>query len=622
MRGRGGGERPPRSLFAPLSRSLFFVPALLLLAFLVIVPVVQTAYLGFVSPTGGFVGLQNCRDALGSRETLDLSDDQIPYGTRVNNLLWIAIHLPLSLFTGLFLAVTLQKVRGSSIVKSVIFLGMVTPMIVGGIMLRFLFDERSGIVPRTFGLLGVDSLAIQWLLFPHTLLFGLILGSVWLWTGFSLIVYSAGLTTIPKDYFEAAAIDGASSWQMFRKITWPLLRPMTLVVVTMTVLWELKLFDLVFAATGRGGGVIGAADVLALQMYRYAFVALPARYNHAAVVATLLTFLTLICASFSFRRMILGPARGPGLLQRTHKFLWRVLDGTVVLGLLRKARGFLGRALSPIKSLRLPRIRGRTVLVHVVAWSMGLLWLIPFLGVFMTAVRPQDEVLAGWWNPNPFTITGRNFVVAWGNPDLPMWLGIRNSLLVGIPATLIPMFVASFAAYGFARFRFPMRDYVFLSIGLLMTIPQQMVAVPIFLGMLNLGLLDTFLAVILVHSAWGIPWILLFMRNFFQTLPVEVEEAARVDGASDFKIFYKIVLPMALPALAAGALLHFMWGWYGFFFSQVLLLSPNWYLSTQCVPRLVGQFVRPYDLLSAGAILTMSVPVALYAILQRFYIRR
>src|SRR5437899_5682188 len=112
-----------------------------------------------------------------------------------------------------------------------------------------------------------------------------------------------------------------------------------------------------------------------------------------------------------------------------------------------------------------------------------------------------------------------------------------------------------------------------------MAIPQQMVAIPIFVTMINTGLWDTFLGVILVHTAWALPWIILFMRNFFRTLPLEVEEAARVDGASDFKIFYKIVLPMSLPAMAAIIVFQFMWVWNDFFFAQVLIQNPNWYLS-------------------------------------------
>ncbi len=283
----------------------------------------QRPYLLVTFTTGAeAVGLQNYADVLGSKETVNLGGlpRSPPYGTLVHNLLWIAIHLPMTLFTGLILAILLQEVKGSSLVKSMIFLGMVTPMIVGGVVLRFLFDEKSGIVPVTFGLLGVESLSGQWLAQPSTLLFGLIFGSVWLWTGFSLIVYSAGLTTIPKDYFEAAKIDGASAWQTFTKITWPLLRPITLVVVTMTVLWELKIFDIVIAATNVEGGVGGAADVMGLQMFRYWQFQ---QFNDAAVVATLLTLLTLVFAIVMFRRVILGPGKTVGLWDRLRGALRR-----------------------------------------------------------------------------------------------------------------------------------------------------------------------------------------------------------------------------------------------------------------------------------------------------------
>jgi multiple sugar transport system permease protein len=310
----GRKPRPLSPFRKPLTRACFFIPAAFLLTFLVIIPVASTVTLSFFDDSGAFAGLDNYGTILSSPETVDLRDTRIPYGTLVNNLLWIAIHLPMSLFTGLFLALLLQKARGASVVKSFIFLGMVTPMIVGGIILRFLFDERSGVVPRFFGAIGVDGLAIQWTQFPSTLLFGLIFGSVWLWTGFSFIVYSAGITTIPKDYFEAAQIDGASAWRTFRRITWPLLRPMTIVVITMTVLWELKLFDVVFAATNTQGGVSSAADVLAMQMFRYAFASIPPSHNLAATVATILTLLTLLSSAWLFRRMVTGgkPER-PGL---------------------------------------------------------------------------------------------------------------------------------------------------------------------------------------------------------------------------------------------------------------------------------------------------------------------
>lgn len=283
------------------------------------------------------VGLDNYADVLGDRDTLNpdgIATGRPPFGTLFNNFIWTSVHLPFSLLIGLFLALTLQKVKGASVIKSMIFLGMVTPLIVGGIILRFLYESPVGLVPAFFDAIGVESLSNSWLTSsPSTLLFGLIFGSVWLWTGFSMIVYSAGLTTIPTDYFEAARIDGASDWRIFRKITWPLLRPITLVVITMTLLWELKLFDIVIAATNPEGGLGGAADVLALQMFRYGFVDLPPRFADAAVVATLLTVLTLVAAAFLFRRILLGKRKkgGPSLIRR------------ILVRLLRSSKGVKSR---------------------------------------------------------------------------------------------------------------------------------------------------------------------------------------------------------------------------------------------------------------------------------------
>ena len=291
----------PRTRRAAL-RLVFFAPALLLLVFLVVYPIVQTVFLSFVGP-GGQPTLGNYRTVLSDPDTLNPNwfSWPPPLGTLIHNGLWVAIHLPISVLFGLWLALILRDVKGASIVKSAIFLGMVTPMIVGGIILQFLYESGPGIVPAFFGAVGIKSLDISWLLYRQTSLLGLIFGSIWLWTGFSLIVYSAGLTTIPQDYFEAAKIDGTPPLRMFFRITLPLLRPMTLVIVTMTLLWELKIFDIVYAAEGKTGGTAGSANVLSLQMYLY-FVT--GKYGPAAVVATLLTVMTLFATAWLFRRMV------------------------------------------------------------------------------------------------------------------------------------------------------------------------------------------------------------------------------------------------------------------------------------------------------------------------------
>jgi len=282
-----------RNKIRPWLDVLFFIsPTLILLAIFVIIPAVKTLSLSFLNKEGQFVGLQNFSEVLLSKDMLNLDRFPLqspPWGALLHNTFWILIHLPLVISLGMILAVLLRDVWGASFIKSVIFLGMITPMVVGGGIVRFIFDEHSGVFNAVIRLFGLDQYVRSWTVYPETALLALILGSVLLWTGFSLILYSSGLATIPKELYEAAEVDGASSFKKFFYITVPSLRPVTITVVAMTLLWELKIFDMVYTATGGGPG--GASTVLALQMYSLAFRALDP--NRSAVIATLMTVLTL-----------------------------------------------------------------------------------------------------------------------------------------------------------------------------------------------------------------------------------------------------------------------------------------------------------------------------------------
>ena len=289
---KGGG-----SMRTLRGRALFFVPALALLAVFVVYPVVNTVWLSFFTNDGKFALLGNYAEVLRQPEMFDSRGfvRGFPYGALVHNVMWIVIHLPLTAGLGLALAVILREIKGGAIVKSIVFLGMVTPMVVGGVILRFLFDGNVGILPSLLSLVGLPRRTLT--AYPDTALFSLIIGSLWLWTPFSMILYSAGLETIPDYVYEAAVIDGASAVRAFFAITVPMLRPVTSVVITMTFLWVLKIFDIVYVATMGGPG--GASNVLALQMYMYAFREFNA--NSAAVVATLLMLVALAVSIPTFR---------------------------------------------------------------------------------------------------------------------------------------------------------------------------------------------------------------------------------------------------------------------------------------------------------------------------------
>jgi multiple sugar transport system permease protein len=289
--------------FFTVSR-LFLIPAFLLLVIFVLYPIVDTVYVSFLSRSGNFVGLANYNFVLFQKvnpliNTADMLQGLFPMGALIHNIIWIAIHLPLTLLLGLAFAVLLRDVKGGTIVKAIVFLGIVVPLVVGGVLFRYVYDKDAGVVNAALRVMGLGAYAMDFTQFRQTALLSVILGSIWIWTGFAMIIYSAGLEGIPKEMYEAAEIDGASRWKTFWRITVPMLRSTTLVVITLTLLWELKIFDIVYVVTQGGPG--GASSVLAFDMYNQAFYA--NNLGAGASIAVIMTLMTFGVAAYLVSRM-------------------------------------------------------------------------------------------------------------------------------------------------------------------------------------------------------------------------------------------------------------------------------------------------------------------------------
>lgn len=284
---------------------LFLIPAFLLLAIFVLYPIINTIYVSFLSEgRGNFVGLANYNYVLFEKVNPLINIDNLlqgvfPMGALVHNIIWIGIHLPLTILFGLLFAVLLRDVKGGTIIKAIVFLGVVVPLVIGGVLFRYMYDKDAGVINAGLRVIGLGDYVRDWTQFRDTALFSVILGSIWIWTGFAMIVYSAGLEGIPKEMYEAAAIDGASRWKTFWRITVPMLRSTTLVVVTLSILWELKIFDIVYVATRGGPG--GASSVLAFDMYNEAFFS--NNLGTGAAIAVLLTLMTFGVAAYLVNRM-------------------------------------------------------------------------------------------------------------------------------------------------------------------------------------------------------------------------------------------------------------------------------------------------------------------------------
>jgi ABC-type sugar transport system permease subunit len=212
------------------------------------------------------------------------------------------VLVPAVLTVGISLAVLLKnRVLGKSIIKTFVFVGMTMPLVVAGIMWMFIYDPKAGILNALLRWIGAGSLARGWLGDPNTALAALIVVSVWIWSGFSSAAFVAGLESIPQEMQEQAIVDGCNSWQAFWRVTFPLLMPVTVVVIVMTTIWGLKMFDIVYVTTEGGPGY--ATEVMAHQMYYEAF--RHGRFGQGSAIAVILTLLALLISSLVVRKSTL-----------------------------------------------------------------------------------------------------------------------------------------------------------------------------------------------------------------------------------------------------------------------------------------------------------------------------
>lgn len=261
------------------------------------------------------------------------------------------------------------------------------------------------------------------------------------------------------------------------------------------------------------------------------------------------------------------------------------------------------------------------VVRYGLAIGLAILWIIPFLGLLMASLRPLSEILDGWWRVDEMTITVDNYIRAMGYETAPMADALVNTAIVTVPSVLIVCLLAAMVAYPFARFTFPAKKWLFFVFILVMAAPAELVAMGNYNLLRNAGLFDTYMGLILIHIAWGMGWCVLFLRNFMLGIPHELEEAARVDGASRYQIFKSIILPLSAPALVSVAVIQFTWVWNAFFFPLVFMRSPELYLAPQVLPLMRGRIMVDWGLVAAGSVLTMVVPVVLFLLLERYYRR-
>jgi alpha-glucoside transport system permease protein len=258
--------------------------------------------------------------------------------------------------------------------------------------------------------------------------------------------------------------------------------------------------------------------------------------------------------------------------------------------------------------------------IHIILVVIGVLWLVPTLGLFFTSLlAPERFNESGWWQilSEPSLATLDNYDKVFNTEAITS--SLWTTVLVSLGGTIFPIFVAAMAAYAFAWLDFPGRDWLFILVIAMLVVPIQMALIPIFSLYSDLGLFDTVIGLILFHTAFGLPFAIFLLRNFFIGIPRDLMEAARIDGASEVRIFLRLMLPLALPAIASLAIFQFLWTW------NDLLVALTFGRETQPITVAIftqlRQFGSNIELIAPAAFVSLTIPLAVFFAFQRYFVQ-
>ena len=260
--------------------------------------------------------------------------------------------------------------------------------------------------------------------------------------------------------------------------------------------------------------------------------------------------------------------------------------------------------------------------VYVVMAAIGLFWLVPTIGLLVASLRTtSDNGTTGWWTaltkPSELTLENYRQLFSSGS-KIPH--SLINTMLIALPSTLLVLGVAALAAYAFAWIRFPGRDALFLVVIGLLVVPLQVALIPIAKLYGEIGLFGRIPGVVLFHVAFGLPFAIFLLRNFFAGIPHELLEAARMEGAGELRVFSRVVLPLGYPALAALAIFQFLWVWNDLLVA-VVFASPESAPVTVAIREQTRQFASNVNVIAPGAFVSMVVPLIVFFAFQRYFVQ-
>jgi alpha-glucoside transport system permease protein len=258
--------------------------------------------------------------------------------------------------------------------------------------------------------------------------------------------------------------------------------------------------------------------------------------------------------------------------------------------------------------------------VNLLLMVVGLLWLVPTIGLFITSILPASiSEQTGWWKifTKPSTATWSNYDALFHNSGLLS--ALKTTAYIAVGNTVLVVVIGAMAGYALAWLDFPGRDWVLIGVIGLLVVPLQMALIPMFSLYDKLGIFDTVISIILFHVAFGLPFAVFLLRNFFVGIPKDILESARIDGASEFWIFIRLMLPLGLPAIASLAIFQFLWTWNDLIVA--LTFGQNTTPITVWIFGQLREFGTSIDVIAPASFISLIVPLAVFFAFQRYFVQ-
>lgn len=640
----------------------FLAPYLIVFLLFMLLPAVAGAFTSFTNwkivGDPEWVGLRNYRNLINN-------DPEFVRAFK-NTLRFTAYTVPPLVIGGLLLALLFnQPLKGRIVGRTIAFVPFAIMVTVVGILWRWIYDRNFGLANYYLDHYGIidllnhlglsDDLLIRkdkipWITKPKWVLISVAMTTIWWQIGTNMIIYLAGLQEIPHELYEASKIDGANARQRFWYITIPGLKLMHMFVIPMSIISSLRVFGQVQVMTQ--GGPAGSSYTVVQHIYATGLTG-SLRMGYGAAVGVILFAITFGFTLLQLqawtrsehvrpRYVLTGPVSRIARLRqfiyaalmlpfRIIGFLWGLLD-LIPLGLkyvwkqagsipwLRRAQQVL-TGIGQTLYFVLNRVHRWKIIPYTLLIIVTIFFIVPTAWMFSTATKPESRVreLPIKWITSDISL--RNFEMALHDYPIEKWF--VTSTNVAVTTTVLGLVIYSLAAYPLARMNFRGKQLLYIGILATMLIPVEATMVPLFLGLSRLDLDGTEFSLIMpvVANAFG----LYLLVQFFQTIPVDLEDAARIDGCSEIGVYWRIILPLARPALATAGIFTFMASWNNYVWP--LVVSD---LDTTTLPVGLAQTFGAitgsptsvkYGLVMAGMTLATLPPILVFIALQRYFVQ-